>query len=330
LTRRGSGARIRTLSRRTGTLGVPRFICLRRYKGTLIMRALDLVRLSPLMQHTQGRREIAIALIDGPVVFNHPDLAGAPIREFGRALPAVCTQADSVACSHGTFVAGMLSGRRGSAAPAICPGCTLLVRPIFSEATNDALQMPTATPEALADAIVDSVNAGARVINVSCAVLQPSPTGERMLQAALDHSARRHAIVVAAAGNQGIVGSSVLTRHSWVIPVAGCNLQGVPSSESNLGKSIGGRGLRAPGENITSLGTSTPATVSRGTSVAAPFVTGAIALVWSEYPKASAVEIKWVFLHAGGARRATIAPPLLDAWASYSALASPASMRQVS
>ena len=151
-----------------------------------------------------------------------------------------------------------------------------------------------------------------------------------MLEAALDHAARRQAIVVAAAGNQGTVGSSVLTRHPWVIPAAACNLQGLLLPESNLGKSIGSRGLRAPGENITSLGTSTPTSTIGGTSVAAPFVTGAIALAWSEYPETSAVEVKWAFLHAAGPRRAAIAPPLLDAWAAYAALASHAGGRKVS
>ena len=294
------------------------------------MRALDLVRLSPLMQHTQGRREVAIALIDGPVLASHPDLAGASLRELNGDVPSVCTRSDSGACSHGTFVAGMLSGRRGSVAPGICPGCTVLVRPIFFDATSDAARLPTATPEALADAIVESVTAGARLINLSCAVLHPSPAGERLLLAALDYAARQHVIVVAAAGNQGIVGSSVLTRHSWVMPIAACNMSGVPLVESNLGRSIGGRGLSAPGEDITSLGTSALANVSGGTSVAAPFVTGAMALAWSEYPEASAIEIKWAFLHAGGPRRAAIAPPLLDAWGAYLALASPASRRRVS
>ena len=198
------------------------------------MSALDLVGLSQLMQRSSGRPEITIALVDGPVAVAHPDLVGAPIRELTGELPSVCTRLDSAACAHATFVAGMLSGRRGSAAPAICPGCTLLLRPIFSDAPNDSAQMPAATPEALADAIVDSVNAGARVINLSCAVLQSPPKGERMLEAALDHAARRQTIVVAAAGNQGTVGSSVLTRHAWVIPVAACNLQGLLLPESNL------------------------------------------------------------------------------------------------
>jgi subtilisin family serine protease len=294
------------------------------------MSALDLVGLSQLMKRSSGRSEITIALIDGPVALDHPDLAGTSIRELTAKLPSACTRLDGAACTHATFVAGMLSGRRGSAAPAICPDCTLLVRPIFSDATNVNVQMPATTPEALADAIVDSVNAGARVVNLSCAVLQSAPQGERALEAAVDHAARREAIVVAAAGNQGTVGSSVLTRHAWVIPVAACNLQGRLLPESNLGKSIGSRGLRAPGENVTSLGTSTMPNTFGGTSVAAPFVTGAIALVWSEFPDASAIQIKWAILHSGGPRRAAIAPPLLDAWAAYVALASSACGRKAS
>ena len=94
--------------------------------------------------------------------------------------------------------------------------------------------------------------------------------------------------VVAAAGNQGTVGSSAITRHAWVIAVIGCDLEGRPTAESNLGSSIGRWGLAAPGQNITSLGTDGKPQTSGGTSVAAPFVTGAIALLWSEFPGASA------------------------------------------
>ena len=79
--------------------------------------------------------------------------------------------------------------------------------------------MPAATPECLADAIVESVKAGARVINLSCAVLQSAPQSERALEAALDFAARRQVIVVAAAGNQGTAEARP-TRHPWVIPVA--------------------------------------------------------------------------------------------------------------
>jgi hypothetical protein len=61
------------------------------------------------MKRGQGRPEIVVALIDGPVVLDHPDLAGATIREIPGKLKGTCRLAASVACTHGTFVAGVLS-----------------------------------------------------------------------------------------------------------------------------------------------------------------------------------------------------------------------------
>jgi subtilisin family serine protease len=286
-----------------------------------IMNPLDLVRLSALMERSPGRPEIAVALIDGPVALDHPDLADATIREIPGKLKATCTRADTLACTHGTFVAGILSARRGSAAPAICPGCTLLLRPIFAETANGNGQMPNATPEELAEAIIDSVDAGALVINLSSALIQPSLKGERKLEEALDYASHRGVITVAAAGNQGTIGSSAITRHPWVIPAAACNIQGRPLSESNLGSSIGKRGLSTPGENIISLGTNGKPRTFSGTSAAAPFVSGAIALLWSEFPQANAGQIKMAITQAATLRRRTIAPPLLDAWAAYREMA---------
>src|ERR1700756_4165968 len=220
--------------------------------GTL-MTALELVKLPPLMEQTTGQREIAIGLIDGPVAKDHPDFERQNIRELPGRERGACAQLGSAACRHGTFVAGMLVAKRGSAAPAICPGCTLLVRPIFRETNSGNGHMPSATPQELASAIVETIDAGARILNLSAAVAQHSVKGEGELQSALDYAAQRFVIVVAAAGNQRMVGSSVITRHPWVIPVAGCDLQGRPQSQSNLGSSIGRRGLLAPAEGITSL-----------------------------------------------------------------------------
>jgi len=152
--------------------------------------------------------------------------------------------------------------------------------------------LPSATPQELAAAIIECIDAGARVINLSLALAQPSTKGEQALEEALHQAARRSVIVVAAAGNQGALGSSAITRHPWVISVVACDLQGRPMSESNLGRSIGRRGLTAPGDAITSLSAEGPPLRLGGTSVAAPFVTGTIALLWSEFPAATAAQIK--------------------------------------
>jgi subtilisin family serine protease len=285
------------------------------------MAPLELVKLTALMERTTGSREVKIGLIDGPVMTHHPDLAGEHLRDIGGHNGATCMKANSTACMHGTFIAGILSAKRNSPAPAICPSCTLLIRPIFTDATSGREQMPSATPKELATAIIECLAAGARAINLSLALAEPSIKEEQALQEALNQALLRDAIVVAAAGNQGTLGSSAITRHPWVIPVVACDHLGRPLNESNLGNSIGRRGISAPGENITSLGATNQVLALGGTSVAVPFVTGTIALLRSEFPTASAGEIKLAVLQRSIPRRASVVPPVLDALAAYQFLA---------
>jgi subtilisin family serine protease len=267
--------------------------------------ALDLVRLRPVMERGVGSPSIVVGLIDGPVSIRHPSLA---------RIPTVLGRMDSCdtsgpACAHGTFVAGVLVAARGADAPSICPGCTLLVRPIFSDRSLDS------TPEAVGEAVGDCVRAGARVINLSLTLLRTSKLGELAIKDALDTAASRGVIVVAAAGNQSTLTSTAITRHPWVIPVVACDLSGNPGARSNLGASIGLRGLRAPGVGIASLGPDGSSLTLDGTSVAAPFVSGAIALLWSAFPSASASKIRLAVLRSS-IRRASVTPPMLDAWES--------------
>jgi subtilisin family serine protease len=278
---------------------------------------LDLVGLTPLMERTRGSPGIKVGLIDGPVAIDHPDLATENIREVPGEFAGTCARSNSTACKHGTFVAGVLLAKRGSAAPAICPGCSLLIRPIFPETISGNGHMPSATPQELASAMVATIHAGARILNLSAALIEPSAKGEGELRSALDYAAQHAVIVVAAAGNQGVVGSSVITRHPWVIPVAGCDLQGRALSQSNLGNSIGRRGVLGPGDNITSLGPEGDPVTFGGTSVAAPFVTGAVALLWSEFPDAPAAELLLAVRGTRRSSRAAIVPPLLDAWSGH-------------
>lgn len=287
--------------------------------GLTVMTALDLVKLPQLMALCTGSSRIVVGLIDGPVEINHPDLSLGSIREISGGTGA-CRHAASAACVHGTYVAGILCAKRGSSAPAICPDCTLLVRSVFAESVSVSHELPSATPEELAVAILQSIDAGAMLLNLSL-TLAPSASREQWaLMQALDHAASRGVIIVAAAGNQSIIGSTVITAHPWVISVTASDLRGAPLRETNFGHSIGRRGLRAPGEQITSLGAEGHPLTLGGTSAATPFVTGAIALVWSEFPTARAAELRWAFLHAHSGRRTTVMPPLLDAWAAYRAL----------
>jgi subtilisin family serine protease len=194
------------------------------------------------------------------------------------------------------------------------------VRPVFAEVVSRDLESPSAESKELAAAVLECVEAGAHVINLSLALTQPYVPARSVLSQALDHAARHGIIIVAAAGNQGTIGGTVITGHPGVIPVAACDLRGIPLNESNLGHSIGRRGLLAPGARITSLGSGGEPITLGGTSAAAPFVTGAIALAWSLFPALSAAELRLAFMHAHAPRRTTVTPPLLNAWAAYQVL----------
>ncbi|MDM5178573.1 S8 family serine peptidase [Massilia sp. DJPM01] len=273
------------------------------------------------MNLTAGIPDKIIGLIDGPVLMNHPDLATENMREISGSLPAACEGTDKLACMHGSFVAGILHGRRGSVLPAICPGCTLLVRPVFADTISDGDRMPGASPAALAAAMIECIDMGANVINLSIGLERPSSRDEQVINQALEYASRRQVIVVAAAGNQGMSGGSKLAQHAWVIPVAASDSAGRPAAYSSLGRSIGMRGLSAPGEGIACIDAARSRGFLGGTSAAVPFVTGTVMLLWSAFPNASATELKVAMMQAQTRRRPTIVPPLLDAWAAYQFLA---------
>lgn len=276
------------------------------------MDCLNLTGLSKLMSLTYGRPDITIGLIDGPVDLKHPDLKDSKIISLSSK--GACAYIDSNACAHGTFIAGVLNGKRNSKAPGICPGCTLILRPIFSEDIHG--NVPRTSPKELSTAIIECVNAGAKIINMSVGLTQPA-ISEPDLVEALNYALKHSVIVAVSAGNQGIIGDSCLTSHPWVIPVTACDLKGNPMDISNFGKCIGMHGLSAPGKDITSLAPSGKTQKMCGTSVATPFVTGTIALLWSIFPEVTAAEIKLVLRSK---RSISIVPPLLDALTTYRSL----------
>ena len=167
-----------------------------------VAAALNLVRLAPLMEEGDGDPTIAVGIIDGPVDLGHPAFAGSSLRTVKPDQIAVCRGAQSAACSHGTAIAGILFAERGSPAPAICPSCTFLLYPIFPEDDRSA----AVTPGELARAIVETVHAGARIINLSLAVIPADTSVDRELDEACRYAASHGVVLVAAAGNQGRIG----------------------------------------------------------------------------------------------------------------------------
>jgi subtilisin family serine protease len=264
---------------------------------------LQLVGLEPLMTISTGSSAITIALIDGAA--SYPALSVTDM-DF-----VVEDERPRSAIDHATFIAGIISGARAGWSPSISPGCKLLNFAIFA----DAASTPSITNiNALAHAIGEAVDCGAHIINLSLAAGEPSTRNYSHLSHALDYAARKETLIIAASGNQGLMGSTPVTRHPWVIPVAACDDFGSPLPSNNLCASVSRQGLCAPGRDVLSTRARGGYWRSSGSSAAAAFVSGAAGLLWSIHPGAPGSRIK-AALRPADARRGLV-PPVLDAWLS--------------
>ncbi len=72
----------------------------------------------------------------------------------------------------------------------------------------------------------------------------------------------------------------------------------------------------APGDRVSGLATRGPSVRFCGTSTAVPFVTGALALLWSEFPSWNAADLLAALTISDRSAHAS-SPPLLNAWRSY-------------
>jgi subtilisin family serine protease len=277
------------------------------------MDPLELIGLSTVLNISRGSPDVSIGLIDGPLDFTHPSFRNSKIRTVKESEYVACRKADSISCLHGTFVAGMLVSERGSAAPAICPDCEVILRPIFKEGLNGSdSPFPSSSPEELAEAIVEVVNAGAKIINLSLGLSSSSLVKFNELEEAYDYAFKKGVIVVAASGNQGNIGYFPIIAHPWVIPIVSCDLQGKLDPVSNLSPSIARRGLMSPGVNIMSTVPGGGHKDLSGTSFASPFVTGAIALLFSIFRKATPIQLVHSIRNISIEHRRTIFPPLCN------------------
>ena len=215
---------------------------------------------------------VVIAVLDTGVS-EHPFLAADAVTRVD-----LVKGGDAAAAGfslHGTAVASLLIGVEKQAR-GISPAAELLaVRVLSPEGTGDAFT--------LARGIVDAVDRGANVINVCLG------TGSDcfILREAVEYAARRGAIVVAAAGNDGVEGVLYPARYDGVVGVAAVDAIGRHVYFSNRGPEID---LAAPGVGVSVAGPDNGTAVFSGTSAAVPFVSGAIAAVLSRNPGLSPEE----------------------------------------
>jgi hypothetical protein len=252
----------------------------------------------------------AVAVIDGP--YDAAALSGVLADVPASLADGSCDVSPNSACDHGTFIVGLLGARQDTLIPGMCPDCRLLHIPLFVDAIS-----PSASVDELATAIAKAVSAGARLINLSLAILGAESQINRRLAAALDFAETSGSILVVAAGNHGRLAIGQLLAHPVVIPVVAADASQRLLPECNFGPTISSRGVVAlgrmpgyvPGGGIT---------VTSGTSVAAAVATGILAQVWSARPDIDGATLRSVV--AGLGPRNGPKPPLLNRELVLSAL----------
>lgn len=196
-------------------------------------------------------------------------------------------------CEHGTFVAGVVGGNGGNdkryagVADGVAKLMILRAAPEGDEYDKD-----------VATAIRYAVDNGAKVINISLGKYQ-SPTPQ-MVSDAIAYAAKHDVFVVHAAGNNGLCIDTIayyptgMDANGKTYPnylrVGASGMDGKCCKFSNYGSE--NVDILAPGEAIASAFPNDNYGTSQGTSVAAPVVSGIVALIRSYFPKMKAADIK--------------------------------------
>lgn len=206
---------------------------------------------------------VTVAVIDSGVA-KHSSLVDA-VADYRNFSSDGCAE-DTL--GHGTHVAGIIGARSGLA-QGIAPASNLLSLKVLGHSGMGS-------NEAVRQAVLHAADAKADIICMSLG----SPKPDEKLHAAIQYACRAGVIVVCAAGNDG--GSvNFPAAFQETIGVGAVDRQGNACEFSSRGKEIV---VAAPGQDITSTWLADGYATISGTSMAAPFVAGTLAL-WASSAK---------------------------------------------
>lgn len=227
-----------------------------------------------------------IAIVDTGIDVNHPDLRNKIAGQYDAVNRSEGYAQDIV--GHGTHVAGIAAATAGNGTgiAGVSPNSQLLaVRAAYLDAAGN----PVITTDAITAGIDWAVAKGAKVVNLSLGGADYDP----LLAQAVENAVAKGVVVVAAAGNDNGGPVEYPAAFPGVIAVAATNSEDVEAPFSAQGPQVA---VSAPGADILSTyydpstGASSYASMS-GTSMAAPFVTGAAALLLGKEPNLTPAQV---------------------------------------
>jgi len=254
---------------------------------------------------TTGDTEAPVAIVDTGIDYYHPDLeaniwvnlgeeAGNGLDDDGNGYVDDVHGYDFVSDDsdpmddqlHGTHVAGIVGavGNNGIGVAGVCWQTRLMALKAFDEHGE-------ATIARVVEALRYAVANGARLVNASWSSSERSLA----LAEAVDAARDRGVLVVAAAGNERTDTPVYPAAYGGVVAVAASTPRDQRAGFSNYGAYVD---LTAPGENVYSTVPNHRYDYLSGTSMAAPLVTGAAALVLARHPQFSPTDLENVLRNA--------------------------------
>lgn len=229
---------------------------------------------SALRALTRGDSRVIVAVIDG-LAAEHPALESENVDIIRGYWIAEDREAQKWSTAHATHIASVILGSDSSEAPGFAPQCRgLLVAAGVDEETAES-------ELGIARAIEYALSQGAQIIH--CAFCHPSQTGHAQdwMVNAVRKAEQMGAVIIAPAGNDYGENWCVPSSLPTVLAVGALADDGAPMHFTNFGELYESHSIMGPGENVHGANADGGTLLEKGTSVAAPVLTGIVAALTS-------------------------------------------------
>lgn len=225
-----------------------------------------------------GSSGTIVAVTDNAINVNHPDL----INKMLPGYDAVDNDTDPTPCGtndgfHGSHVSGIVGAETNNNLGIASIGYDVSILPVKIGDCSGSLTGGY-------EGITWAADNGADVINMSWGGSGFSTYGQNICNYAWGQGA----ILIAAAGNDGVNSVFYPAGYDNVVSVASTTTGDAKSSFSNYGSWID---ISAPGSSILSTNETTGYQVTQGTSMASPLVAGLVGLMKSHATSATNTDI---------------------------------------